>query len=135
MLTWIFPRHCLMLWPVTKQRSTNQDIPVSELYLCFADEKRECVCICLLFTFYTFCFLVLSMIEESNAFPFPNTSKRPGNLAWPLCVLKGSNHKTTSKRKMKVMVGASGTGRQKQVAQLKKKWGLKYTAGVEDPAA
>lgn len=33
------------------------------------------------------------------------------------------------------MVSASGTGRQEQVAQLKKKWGLKYTAGVGDPAA
>jgi hypothetical protein len=49
---------------------------------------------------------------------------------------KGSDHKTTSKKvkmKKKVTVGASGTGRQEQVAELKKKWSLKYTAGVGSP--
>lgn len=34
------------------------------------------------------------------------------------------------RKKKKVIVGVSGTGRQEQVAEIKKKWGLKYTAGV-----
>lgn len=50
---------------------------------------------------------------------------------------KKSKQKTTlqKKKRKEVTVRASGSRRQEQVAELKKKWGLECEAGLGSPAA
>lgn len=48
--------------------------------------------------------------------------------------IKTKNNLTKKKRK-EVTVRASGSRRQEQVAELKKKWGLECEAGLGSPAA
>lgn len=77
------------------------------------------------------------MIIENGPCPFATNSEGL-QMYYHLVVFRGSDHTITFKtEKKRIMVHVSGTGRQKQVAELKrgkKKRGLKYHSRDEEPS-
>lgn len=151
-----FPMKLLLLWSypsppyytaATNQSVSCQTMPIKTTFLLCQQQKSVCVdllSILLLFAYFWLPMMIYYW-KEKNSFPF---AKRPGNLAWP-CLLvwfeskcskkkKNQNKKQPYKKKEKrkeVTFRASGSGRQEQVAELKKKWGLECEAGLGSPAA